>query len=265
MAVPTTLHISPPCMRCTPSCLCGLGGGGLSPCRGVGEEGGGGRALLLGGGAGSGGRGVGGGCGGVGRAPCTAAGCGGRASTLCLRPRVGGRLLPMCMPAQVGGIGPPPLRTSAQAEVALGVAPLRPTPAPLPIEGLWVCCETAAPGGGLEFLSSEHHSTLGLGGERGGRGEGHGGLSGRAAWCPHTWVRACGTRPAPCGAAATPPRMRGPRATPERGRRPPRGGTCAAVVAGAPPGRAPPRTTRRTPAGWRPAPRRRPRAGSGAG
>ena len=62
------------------------------------------------------------------------------------------------------------LRTSAQAEAAVGVAPLRPTPALLPFEGLWVCCETAAPGGGLEFSSFVHHSTLGFGGERGGGG-----------------------------------------------------------------------------------------------
>ena len=52
----------------------------------------------------------------------------------------------------------------------MGVAPLRPTPAPLPIEGLRECCETAAPGGGSGFSSSVHHSTQGMGGERGGGG-----------------------------------------------------------------------------------------------
>ena len=43
MAVPRTLHIGRPCMRCAPSCIRGPGGAGLSPCRGLGEEGGGGR------------------------------------------------------------------------------------------------------------------------------------------------------------------------------------------------------------------------------
>ena len=54
----------------------------------------------------------------------------------------------------------------------MGAAPLRATPAPLPIEGLWVCCESAAPGRGLGFSSTVHHSTQGLGGERGGEGGG---------------------------------------------------------------------------------------------
>ena len=130
-----------------------------------GDGGGGGCALLRGGGGGGGG-----GAEALAGPHARLLGVGGRASNLCLQSWVGGRLLPMCMPAQVGGIGPPPLRTSAQAEAAVGAAPLRPTPAPLPIEGLWVCCETAAPGGGLEFSSSEHHSTLGLGGKRGGGG-----------------------------------------------------------------------------------------------
>ena len=54
MAVPTTLHIGRPCMRCKPSRTAGLGGVGLSPCRGLGGEGvgGGGRATLAGGGGG---------------------------------------------------------------------------------------------------------------------------------------------------------------------------------------------------------------------
>ena len=60
MAVPTTLHIGRPCMQCTPSRVRGPGGAGLLPCRGLGEEGGGGRGegdarILLGGGGGKGG------------------------------------------------------------------------------------------------------------------------------------------------------------------------------------------------------------------
>ena len=44
MAVPTTLHIGRPCMQCTPGRVHGPGGGaGLLLCRGLGEEGGGGR------------------------------------------------------------------------------------------------------------------------------------------------------------------------------------------------------------------------------
>ena len=125
-----------------------------------------------------------------------------------------GRPPPIRVGAPVGGIGPPPVRTLAQAETVLGVLPLQCTPASLPIEGLRVCCETAAPGGGLWFSSTVHHRPQGSEGQRGGGGreEGHSGLCGRAARCPHAWVRARGTRPAPCGAAATPPRMRGPRA-----------------------------------------------------
>ena len=34
---------------------------------------------------------------------------------------------------------------------------------------------------------------IGQGGREGGRGEGYGGPSGTAAWCLHTWVKACGT------------------------------------------------------------------------
>ena len=135
-------------------------------------EGGGRPRILLGGGGGQAGRGGGwgGGAEASARPHARQLGVGSRATTLCHHPRVGGRSPPMCMPAQVGGIGPPPLHASAQAEAAVGVAPLRPTPAPLPIEGLWVCCETAAPGGGLGFSSTVHHSTQGLGRERGGGG-----------------------------------------------------------------------------------------------
>ena len=57
MAVPTTLHIGRPRMECTPICVRGPGGGGgaghagLSPCRGLGEEGeGGDTRIRLGGG-----------------------------------------------------------------------------------------------------------------------------------------------------------------------------------------------------------------------
>ena len=64
---------------------------------------------------------------------------------------------------------------------------------------------------------------------------------------PHTWVKAHERRPAPCGAAATPARARGLRATPVWWRLPPRGGTGAAGAAGAPPGQATPHTTRRIP------------------
>ena len=59
MVVPTTLHIGRPCMHCTPGRVRGRGAG-LSPCRGLGEEGGGGRETHTsywgGGGAGRGGR-----------------------------------------------------------------------------------------------------------------------------------------------------------------------------------------------------------------
>ena len=89
--------------------------------------------------------------------------------------------------------------------------------------------------------------------KQGGRGEGFGGLTGRAAQWPHTWVRAFRTRPAPRGAAATPPQARGSRATPERGRRFLRGGAVGAAAALL--GLAAPRTTRHTPVGWRLAPR----------
>ena len=86
MAVPTTLHIGRPCMQCTPSPICGPGGAGLSPCRGLGEEGGGGRgthASCWGGGQAGGG-------GGAEASPGPYArllGVGGRASTLCHQPR----------------------------------------------------------------------------------------------------------------------------------------------------------------------------------
>ena len=53
-------------------------------------------------------------------------------------------------------------------------------------EGLWVCCETAAPGGGLGFSPTVHHITQYLGGEKGGRGEGQGGLSSMVVRCRHT-------------------------------------------------------------------------------
>ena len=43
MTVPMTLHIGRPCMQCTPGRIRGPGGTGLSPCHGLGEEGGGGR------------------------------------------------------------------------------------------------------------------------------------------------------------------------------------------------------------------------------
>ena len=176
-----------PCMQCTHRRICGPGGARLSPCRGLGEqgEGGGGRAHPAWGGGGGQAGGVewGGGAEGSAGRHARLLGVGGRATTLCHQPRVGGCSPPMCMPALVGGIGPPPLRTSAQAEAAVGVAPLRPTPAPLPIEGLWVSCETAAPGGGLGFSSTVHHNTQGFGGERGGEGvEGRGrGGGGRLA------------------------------------------------------------------------------------
>ena len=52
----------------------------------------------------------------------------------------------------------------------MGVAPLQPTPAPLPIEGLWECRETAALGGGSGFSSCVHHNTWGRGGREGGGG-----------------------------------------------------------------------------------------------
>ena len=130
--------------------------------------------------------------------------------TLCIQPRVEGRSPPMCMPAQGGRNGPPPHPCAHQhrVEVMVGVAPLQPTPAPLPIEGLWECCKTAALGGGSGFPSPVHHSTWGRGGERG-EGGGPRWPQRTAARCLHTWVRARGTRPAPCTLhpAALPPRL----------------------------------------------------------
>ena len=151
MAVPTTLKFRRPCMPCTPHRISGPGGGGggagLSPCRGLGEEGegGGGRAPPAGGG----------GCGGLSRAPRLVAGRGGG-----------------------GGAGPLLRCTSAPAEAAAGAAPLRPALAPLPIEGLWGRCETAAPGRGSVSSSAVHHCTPCTGGG-GGTGGRYGGGTGR--------------------------------------------------------------------------------------
>ena len=98
------------------------------------------------------------------------------ASTLCIESWVGGRLPPLRMPALVRGTGPPPVRTSAQAEAVAGVAPVQPTPAPVPIEGLWVCCVIAAAGEGVGVLvpCAQLHSWHG----------GRGGGEGRGIWRP---------------------------------------------------------------------------------
>ena len=99
-----------------------------------------------------------------------------------------------CLPGGGGGAGPPPgarcpgwgaarhLHACPRWLGRIGAAtPARPAPAPLPIEGLWGCCETAAPGGGPVPSPPVHPRRDGGGGAREGRGEGHGGLSGRAA------------------------------------------------------------------------------------
>ena len=159
MAVPTTLHIGWPCMRCTPGRISGPGGGegGRPVAVPRIERGGGGgrrsRAARWGGGGGGGG--LGGGVRG-GAAEASAgpharllAGGGGGGAPLgaCSQGWGVARHLRAC-PRWLGGMGPLLLRTSAPAELAAGVAPLRPGPAPLRIEGLWGCCGTAAPGEG---------------------------------------------------------------------------------------------------------------------
>ena len=98
----------------------------------------------------------------------------------------------------------------------------------------------------------------GAGGGEGGGGKGHGSLSGRP---PGACTPGSGHVKSDLHHAALPPRPH------ERaGREPrPRGGTGgAAGAAGATLGRATPHTTRHTPAGSRPAPRRWPHVGPGA-
>ena len=138
MAVPTTLHIGRPCMPCTPGRVRGLGGGGagLSPCHRPGVEGGG-RAGEEGGEGGGGG---------LGGAPCASAEGGGYGHPPCAV-SLGWRdvLRPCARQYWVEGLGLHPCAHQHKVEGTVAVAPLLPTPAPLPIVGLWECC-IAAPG-----------------------------------------------------------------------------------------------------------------------
>ena len=212
MAVPTTPHIGRPCMQCTPSRYCGPGGGGagLSPCRGLGEEGGGGRGTRASW-WGEDRQGGGGGRGGLSRAPRTAARCGGQGHHLVPSAQGGGTPATHVRASTGwGGLGRHPCAHYRKqrrwwASRHRGLPPPR-----YHLRG-YGC---ARPGGRVGVLVNCAPQHAGLGGREGGRGEGHGGLCGRAARCPHTWVRARGTRPAPYGTTATPPRLRGPRATP---------------------------------------------------
>ena len=140
----------------------------------------------------------------------------------------------MCMPTLVARIDPPLLRTVALAEAAAGVAPLRPTPAGYQSRG-YGCAMKPPPrakGWNPRSLCTTERR---LGGRGEGRGEGYGEVGGRATWWPHIWGKARGARLAPCGATATPQRPRRPRAPPECGRRPRRGGyRCCGGVWGNP-------------------------------
>ena len=105
MAVLTTLHIGRPCMRCTPTASAGRGGQACRRATGWvrWREGGGGRALPAGGGGRLGrrrGRG-GGGCGGLGRAPCSAARWGGQGPHP-VPPALGGGMPATCAHACAG-------------------------------------------------------------------------------------------------------------------------------------------------------------------
>ena len=92
--------------------------------------------ILLGGGEG-------GGCGGLGGAPCTAAEGGGYGHHPCAFSS-GWRDVPHPCACQhsVEGLGHHPCTRQHRVEGTVGVAPLQPAPAPLPIEGLWECCDS---------------------------------------------------------------------------------------------------------------------------
>ena len=144
------------------------GAAGLLLCRGLGEEGeeGGGRAPPA--------RGWGAGWGGDAEALAgpharlLAGGAGPPPGACSLGWRVA-RHLRECL-RWLGGMGLLLLRTSGVAEAAAGTVPLQPAPAPLPIEALWGCCVTAAPGGGSVSSSAMHPCTPGGGGGGGGEG-----------------------------------------------------------------------------------------------
>ena len=145
MAVPTTLHGH--ACSAHPAASAGRGGGaGLSPCRGSGEEGGAGEGdtrIPLGGGGQAGGReGRGGG-----RKPRRGPMHVSRGWGVWLPPGAvssgwGDVLHPCACHYWVDGLGLHLCARQHRAEGTVGVAPLQPTPAPLPTEGLWECCNS---------------------------------------------------------------------------------------------------------------------------
>ena len=89
---------------------------------------------------------AGGGGGGLSGAPCTSAEGGGVWPPPCAFSS-GWRdvLHPCACQHKVEGLGLHPRVRQHRVKGTLGVAPLQPTPAPLPIEGLWECCNSCTP------------------------------------------------------------------------------------------------------------------------
>ena len=85
----------------------------------------------------------GGGGGGLGGAPCTSAEGGGYGHHPCaFSSKRRDVLHPCACQHMVEGLGLHPCARQHRVEGTVGVAPLQPTPAPLPIDGLWECCNS---------------------------------------------------------------------------------------------------------------------------